>query len=280
MVEVSPIQPHAGARQAVDAIGYAGFKADLLEGFSPAVGPEEVWHGVIGDEEIGISIVIEIGCDYAPGLARLGGNSRALADVLKLSIAEMVIKVAGHGSEDFGIAVAGASRLRSTVLSHPAVGFSLATDPLIGVVGKFTDKQVQLAIVVVIEPKRAASPLRGLDAARRGHIGKGTVSVVVIENRLADAGDEDVQIPVMVIVGDSDAHAKKGGIDPGLLRYVAEGAVMIVAVKSKWEGGLRVEKGGGTGVDQENVHPAVIVVIENGHAGPHRFRKIMLRRAA
>ncbi len=33
-------------------------------------------------------------------------------------------------------------------------------------------------------------------------------------------------------------------------------------------------------VDKKQVQPAIVVVIEHGDAGPHRFRKIFLRSAA
>ena len=39
-------------------------------------------------------------------------------------------------------------------------------------------------------------------------------------------------------------------------------------------------KSGRAGVNQENIHPAVVVVIKDRHPGPHSFRKIMLRGAA
>jgi hypothetical protein len=55
---------------------------------------------------------------------------------------------------------------------------------------------------------------------------------------------------------------------------------MIVAIESIGKRRRRIVKSGGAGVDQENIHPAVVVVIKDCHPCPHSFREISLRGAA
>ena len=77
-----------------------------------------------------------------------------------------------------------------------------------GVVG---DDQVEQAVVVVVEPGGGhAEGIRrlGADAGSLGHIGKGAISVVVIESVPAGAADEQILIAVVIVIADRHAEVE------------------------------------------------------------------------
>ena len=86
----------------------------------------------------------------------------------------------------------------------------------------------------------------------------------------AIAGDVDVVVSVVIIVPDTSTLTPSGGDETCLRGDVGEGAVAIVVEEvvgrfvlfvlglCAWEGGA---------VDEEDVRPAVAVVVDNGDAG-------------
>ena len=54
------------------------------------------------------------------------------------------------------------------------------------------DEQIDAAILVVVEPRGTDRPAIHIDAGLLGHIGEVAVAVVVIENRLAVAGNQQI----------------------------------------------------------------------------------------
>src|ERR1700730_2368908 len=85
---------------------------------------------------------------------------------------------------------------------------------------------------------------------------------------------------IVVVVGNRAAEAIGFDGEPGLLSDVGEGAVVIVVV----ERGERLGAGGMAGpvhgIDEEDVLPAVIVVIEKTNAAAHGFGKIFFTEGA
>ena len=106
-----------------------------------------------------------------------------------------------------------------------------------------------------------------MDSARRSHIRKGPVTVVMVKNAFLEAGDKDVLVTVTVIVPDRHSHGEDVGRDSGLLRNVRESSVTIVAIESMVMRSLRVVEDRVAGVHQQQVHATVSVVIKDGNAG-------------
>ena len=103
-----------------------------------------------------------------------------------------------------------------------------------------------------------------------GYVGKGAVAIVVEETALADAGDEDVGEAVIVVVSDCHAHAVEFKVESGGFGDIGEGAVAIVAVELEG-GSLALVAGPVHGIDEEDVGPAVGVVIEESATGAESF---------
>ncbi len=90
----------------------------------------------------------------------------------------------------------------------------------------------------------------------------------------ADCGDVDVVVAVVVEVAHRATHAIHFNIEPGLARYIGECAVVIVVV----ERGVRFPccvTGPVHRIDEEDVGPAVIVVIDDADAAAHGFGQIL-----
>src|SRR5205807_1933530 len=68
------------------------------------------------------------------------------------------------------------------------------------------DKQIEMAVTVVIDKGAASIPARCLlpEAGFDGHIAKGSVAVIVVEGVLPVIADEQVIVPIVVIIADTN----------------------------------------------------------------------------
>ena len=87
---------------------------------------------------------------------------------------------------------------------------------------------------------------------------------------LSDAGDEEIREAVVVEVADGDAHAVELDVEAGAARHVGERAVAVVAVQAQRRP-LALVAGPVHAVDEQDVLPAVGVVVEERAAGAERF---------
>src|SRR2546426_8309616 len=139
----------------------------------------------------------------------------------------------------------------------------VAAGELARVIHKAADKQVQPTVVIVVKPYRARSPARQSQSGLIGHVGERSVAVVVVQNATSVSGDEQVRISVVVIVAYRYTHAESGARgDAGLFRYISERAVAIILVERVARRLQRFIEIRWTAVHQVQIHPAVVVIIE------------------
>ena len=113
---------------------------------------------------------------------------------------------------------------------------------------------------------------RSGDAGLRADIGEGAIAVVVVEDVLAPVGDEQIVVAVVVVVADADALSPAGVDESGFGGDVGEGAVAIVfeeMVGGLLSGGKAFEA---RAVDEEDVQPAVVVVVDRRRRRSRWFR--------
>ena len=133
------------------------------------------------------------------------------------------------------------------------------------------DEQVEQAVAVEIEPERRGAERRPAgEAARSGHVEERALAGVPEQPVLSDAGDEQVGIAVVVEVADGGAHSVELDIEAGAARHVGKCAVAVVAEQAQRRPPARVA-GPVHAVDQQDVQPAIGVVIEKCAPGPERF---------
>ena len=113
----------------------------------------------------------------------------------------------------------------------------------------------------------AARPPRPL---RPGDVDERALAGVAEQAVLPDAGDEQVGEAVVVEVADGDAHAVHLDVEPGAAGHVGEGAVAVVAVQPQRRS-LALVAGPVHAVDEQDVLPAVGVVVEERAAGAERL---------
>src|SRR5260370_885203 len=105
-------------------------------------------------------------------------------------------------------------------------------------------------------------------------LGERAVAVVVVQNIFSVVSDVQIFEAVVVVIADAHPLAPAGVSQSGFFRHIGEGAVVIVVVEV-----ARRRFGGRQGfqfrpVHDENIRPAVIVVIKDGHAGARGFNDV------
>ena len=135
-----------------------------------------------------------------------------------------------------------------------------------------------MAVAIVIN-KGASCTIpgpRGFEPGLGGDVRKGSVAVVVIQDVLAKVGQEEVIVAVVVVISDADAVAPARVAEPCLVGHVGESAIAIVVIE--------VIRGFAAGrepfvlgaVQQENVEPAVLVVVIEGDPAAVGFHDVLL----
>src|ERR1700739_2298406 len=93
---------------------------------------------------------------------------------------------------------------------------------------------------------------------------------------LSESGDEDVVEAVVVVVTDGNAEAEQRNAESGFAGHVGKRAVVVVVVELRRGGAVFRVGGPVLSVNQKNVRPAVVVVIDEGTTRSHGFRQPLL----
>ena len=237
---------------------------------------EELEHGVVGDGDVDLAVVVEVGDGEAEAFAR-GVHADLFGDLGKGTVAVVVVDEGGNGGEDIGVAV---GAVAFAVLATPDV-FPVPLDVA-------EDDQVEPAVVVEVDPGGGGGPVhaRGGVAAGAGllcDVGEGPVAVVVVQVVAAELGDVEVFEAVIVKVADGNAHAVADALEAGLLGDVFEGTVLALMVEAVpvpragllGDKSLRSRVGDGRAIDEEEIKQAVVVEIEGCDAGAHRLEEVL-----
>ena len=169
--------------------------------------------------------------------------------------------------------------VRMAVAAHPRAAIAAIEVPLRRPINIISDHQIQTAIVVVIEPRRARSPSSGIHhACPRGHIRKGAVTIVVIENAAAVTADEQVGEAIIVVVAHRDAHPEQAlGSDAGCHCYVGESSITIVPVERASQRVRRSVDLRRGSVYQVEIKQSVLVVVDPAASRTHGLDQVLLR---
>ena len=112
-------------------------------------------------------------------------------------------------------------------------GLLIAAKFVLGLVeiDEAADKEVQLAVIVVVEPDRARSPSGSGKACFASDVGKRAVAIIMIKNDAVILGDKKIGETVAVVVPDGNSHpiAKTGNASP--FGHVGKAAIAIVVIK-------------------------------------------------
>ena len=101
------------------------------------------------------------------------------------------------------------------------------------------------------------------------HIGEGAVAIVAVELVLAVVGQKQVFKAIVVVIAYANTNGPAGIPESRFFGHVFERAVAVVFVEPV----RRIRRNGfeGSSAEDEDVHPAVVVVVKKGAATAHLF---------
>src|ERR1700722_465916 len=137
-----------------------------------------------------------------------------------------------------------------------------------------------MTVAVIVDESTAGAPCftRACDAGFLTDVGECSIAIVVIEDILAIVRDVQILEAIVVIVADADALAPAGVCEAGFLSDIGEGAVVVVAVEMIRWSFLRSEAAVKLcAVDDEDVGPAVVIIVEDRDASAGGFDNIFFR---
>ena len=109
-------------------------------------------------------------------------------------------------------------------------------------------------------------------------IGKCAIAIVVVQRVMMHSAHKDVLIPVIVVVADCNAIVVAATCKIGLGCNVGKMAIPVISKKTIVKPRGRLVQCSDVGaVREEDIKPAIVVVIEEGHAPRHGLRGVALR---
>src|SRR5579862_2085805 len=227
---------------------------------------------IAGHIDVGPAVIIEISSENTQAIkAFLLEDSRCGRDIAEGAIAIVVIERACLSNEPARAAI-----YCQTAKHAVGVGTRVKSrlERKIHIMG---NKEIKLSVAVVIEEGASGTPAFGVtgDIRFAAHFGKGAVAVVTVEQVFSPIGDKNVLEAVVVVVADADTLSPAGMGQASFFGYVGEGSVAIVP--KKFVAGRRPLQFEARAVDQEDIKPAVVVVIDEGHAGPRGLEDVFFR---
>src|ERR1700733_11468426 len=217
-VEVCRIHAHTRTCPAISAVSDIGGQAHFVEAAAP-VHEKKIRHCVVGDKEIHPAIVIYTGGNDSPGFSEMRGDAGLFADIRKSAVAVIMKKPARTRIEDARDAI-----VMRTVRVHAARKRFVELREL-------TDKQVEPAIVVVVEPHSARAPPWSGDTRFLRDIGECSIPVVVVKDAAAELRDEQIWEAVAIIIANRGSHAVAATGHAGFFSHTRERTIAVVAIE-------------------------------------------------
>src|ERR1035437_9066788 len=214
--EIGKDRAHGRSGLAILPVGRARLVGNLLEGSIVLVVKQEVFCPVVGNVNVVPAVVVKVRRCHAHGAAHVGADARLFGHIRKGSVAVVVIQLVGF----------------TFIVQRPRIVVGCIVGAILGIeFDVAAHKQIDASVLVVVQPGGAYGPAVYLDAGLRRHIGKVSVAVIVVEDRLAVAGDQQIDKAVVVIVSRRHGYSIHIRIKAGFLRHVGKGAVAVVAIK-------------------------------------------------
>jgi hypothetical protein len=219
----------APVRVAVAVVGETPRLAHLVEGAVAAVVEEELAHRVVGDQQVGRAVVVDVDGQHREPLScrHLGRgvvdvDPRRLGDVGERAVAVVTVEVVvgAFVVERRAVRTADAGEL----VTHLGVDRRRPLDVV-------ADEEVEVPVAVHIEERGAGAP--GVRVAAHLRLGGDVdqLALDVAEQVIpADRGDEHVGPTVAVVVAHRHAHAVEIEPRTGGGRHVLEATLAHIAV--------------------------------------------------
>ena len=102
----------------------------------------------------------------------------------------------------------------------------------------------------------------------------------MVQNDPVVLGHKEIGPTVSIIISHCRPHPISAARDVSFFGYVGEGSVAVVLVKGIAHRWLRIEEIALPAVDEINVHPPIVVVIDECAPGTYGFGQVHLWRSA
>ena len=135
--------------------------------------------------------------------------------------------------------------------------------------------QVEVAVLVVVEKRRARAEAIAGNPSLRGDHGKGPIAAIAIERVGPVVGHIEIALPVAVVIPHSHPHAPTGIFDAGDPRHKGPAVVAIEHIARP-----HAIVGVGRAIDHVQVEVAISVAVEKRRAAAGGFEDEALVRAA
>ena len=272
---VGRVDAHAGLFSPVGTVGHACLGTDLGESTLAIVVIEQARRRVVGYVKIEAAVFVVIQPQHAQPVVASGVDAELLRDIGKGAVAIVVVETVAAALQSARPAI---DRDAAILAEHAVAELGQVVDIQVHVVG---DIEIEVAIVVIIAESRTRSPTIGIgDAGFDGDVGEGAVVVVVVKRRSMEAGNVDVFPAVVIVVADRHTVSPTAKIQARLRRDVGKRTVMVVVIKPRRMALARPVVFDGRAVNQKNIHPSVVVVVERGGATALGFHNVELLPAA
>src|SRR5437667_201301 len=122
------------------------------------------------------------------------------------------------------------------------------------------NKQIELAIPVIVDPGAARAPTRPVRAQSGfpGYVGESAVPIVVVEDVLAPVRDEQILKPIVIVVAHANSGRPTCAQQARFRRYVDERTVPIIPVEPVCRARWSFREA--SAAKDEYIHPAIVVV--------------------
>ena len=195
-------------------------------------------------------------------------NARFVTHISECPVAIVVEQPTGHRIVDPRNAVVTFARFRI-----PAKFIFLLRE-----IHEPADEQIEPTIIVVIEPDCTGTPAGGAHTRLLGDVRKRAIAVVVIQDAAAILGYIKIGEAVPVIITNGDSHAVTSAAHAGLFGDLREGSVAIIVIEGIPKRRIWREEITTAAIDEIDIHPAVVVVVEKSAAGAGRLGKVVIGR--
>src|SRR5437762_1182644 len=142
------------------------------------------------------------------------------------------------------------------------------------------DEKVEMTVAIKVHETATGAPKSLLAPQSRGlgYVGEGAVAIIAVEEVLPKPRNENVVKAVVIVIANANAASPTNRAQSGFFRDICESAIAIVLVKA-------IGRALGSAFQarsrqNENVHPPVVVVVNEGAAATSRLENVLRFLAA
>ena len=230
---------------------------------------QEIGDRIIRHVDVDPSVVVVVAEDDAQALALVCSDPGLSANIGERAITVISVEDVRKTAKHVGMTVDPLSRFAAVLIVVDRVE--------IHIVGHV---EIHISIVIDVSEGAARAPEFGADAGVGGRVEEALSRIVPIQTVRSLARDIEIDPAVVVIVGRAGSHAKARWTEARPIRHIGECPVLVVSIEPVLRCGRDICIHEGTAVDEKDVLPPIVVVVEDQASATHRFGHVLVWRSA